>query len=103
MTEQLSLPVKSTIQYAFEKFDDENPHIYDMIVRFTQDIQHSGRRKTSISLIIERIRWEVYTSTTTQDVDFKISNDFRSRYVRKLVEDHPEFREMFVMKELRTP
>jgi hypothetical protein len=72
------------IQPRFEVFHAANPHVYAELVRYSKIIWGRGYRRVGISLIYERMRWEVFT-TTERDEEaepFKMSNDFRSRYAR---------------------
>ena len=108
MTETIQQPVLpfdapelGTIQARFEKFDRENPRVYELYRRFAQQLREH-RSRCGISLITERIRWEVAITTNDETQDFKISNDYRSRYARKLMAEVPELRGFFVIKQLRT-
>ena len=89
----------SKIAQAFENFHSENPHVYDLIVRFATELRLAGRKRLSISLIVERVRWESAIKTTG-DV-FKINNNFSALYTRKLEREHPEFDGLFATRTLR--
>ena len=89
-----------TIQARFEKFHRKNPHVFYLYKKFALELRATGRAKCGISLITERIRWEVFT--TTEGEEFKICNDFRSRYARKLMREVPELSGFFSVKQLRT-
>lgn len=80
-------------------FDDDNPHIWDLFLKYTREMPHSGRTRYSANMIFERIRW--HTTVETRGTDFKISNDFRAYYSRKIMALHPEFRGFFSVKEPR--
>lgn len=90
-----------TIQERFDKFDRDNPHIYELIKRFAFEALRSVKHY-SIRAIFERIRWHLNVETQT-DERFRISDNFTSRYVRKLIFQYPEFNDFFTTKELRTP
>ena len=60
-----------------------------------------GEARYGIGAITERIRWHYLTERESVE-PFKISNDFRSRYARKLVEEYPEMEGMFTLRNLRT-
>ena len=89
-----------TLQSAFNKFDTENPHVYEFYKKFAFALLACGRKRCSIALLTERIRWEVYV--TTSALDFKINNNFRSRYARKLMTEYPELQGMFSTRKLHT-
>lgn len=78
----------------FKKFDEENPHIYDLFVRFAHEALAAGHKTLSASLIVERIRWEVDVVTRSDD-PFKINNNHRAFYSRKFMTENPEFGEIF--------
>jgi hypothetical protein len=50
-------------------------------------------------MLVERLRWE-YDTTTTGD-PFKLNNDYRSRYVRKIVAEYPDLADAFETRTLR--
>lgn len=87
-----------SIQERFDKFDKANPKIFGLYKKFAFKFLATGKKKCGISLITERIRWEVTVETTGKD--FKISNDFRSRYARKLMSEVPELKGLFNIKQL---
>lgn len=87
------------LQAAFEKFDRENPAVYETLVGLARRWKDRGDRKCGVGLLFEVMRWEVYM--TTRGDDFKLNNNWRSRYVRKLIADHPEFENFFELRELK--
>lgn len=89
-----------TIQERFELFDRENPNIYLLFVRFSRQAKASGRKRYSINAIFERVRWHVNIETASAD-DFKLNNDFRSRYARLIMEREPELIDFFEIRELK--
>jgi hypothetical protein len=91
---------RGTIQQEFEKFHQKNPKVYEAYVRIALDLKGRGKKKGSISQITEHIRWEVYLSTDNDE--FKICNSFRSRYARKLMDDHPALVGFFEIRELKS-
>tara|TARA_R110000868_G_scaffold71029_3_gene208424 strand:- start:2180 stop:2542 length:363 start_codon:yes stop_codon:yes gene_type:complete len=77
----------------FQDFDRENPKVWEMFCRFAHEAIASGRKVLSASLIVERIRWEVFVVTSGDD--FKINNNFRAFYARKFMREYPVHGEMF--------
>lgn len=84
------------LKAEFEAFHEANPHVYELYVKYTAEMKASGRSRFSISMITERIRW--YTAIETDDPEFKINNNHRAFYARKLMED-PRFAGMFSIRE----
>lgn len=91
--------VGQTIQEKFESFHDLNPWVYRALVRLTADWVARGRTRIGMKMLTEVLRWE-YGRQTVGD-EFKINNNFTSRYVRLLVAEHPEFADAFHTRELR--
>jgi hypothetical protein len=84
----------------FQQFDEANPMIWDYFVRFADEAIRHGRTRLSVSLIIERIRWEVDIVTNSED-DFKLNNNHRPYYARKWLSLHPEMPGFFETRRVR--
>lgn len=69
-------------------YHKENPHIFDLYLRFARELRKSGRRHYGIGCITERIRWHV--AVETKGEDFKMGNNHRSCYARLLCIMYPE-------------
>lgn len=82
---------------AFIRFHKDNPYVYHMYIKFARQAKAAGHKTLSISLLTERIRWEMYIETVRQDDGFKISNNHKPFYAR-LLNNRPEFKDMFVLK-----
>jgi hypothetical protein len=91
-----------TIQQAFEAFHAANPWVYRAFERLTGDWIERGRTRIGIGMLTEVIRWQYGRQTVSAD-GFKINNNFRSRYVRRLIEDHPSWADAFETRELKAP
>ena len=82
---------------SFEQYDRENPAIYQAFVRYARQLRCTGRKRIGAKLIMERIRWD---SAVGASADlFKINNNFTAGYVRKLIAEEPDFRELFEIRE----
>lgn len=91
----------ASIQERFEAFDRANPWVYRAFVRLTRDWLRRGNKRIGIGMLTEVIRWQ-YGRQTLGDA-FKINNDFRSRYVRRMIAEHPEWVGVFETRELKSP
>lgn len=108
-SEQLTLDIEplvmpervagASIQERFEEFHRLNPWVYRAFVKLAEDWVARGRERLGIGMLTEIIRWE-YGRQTVGD-EFRINNNFRSRYVRLLIAEHPEFAAVFQTRELR--
>ena len=89
------------IQQRFEKFDKKNPKVYELFKKFSLKLASRGHTRVGSKLIIERIRWEAMTSTVSED-EFKINNNYTSRYARKFVKDFPQHWNLFELRGLKS-
>ena len=90
----------TSIQSRFEKFDRENPQVYEKFKQYAGQLLCTGRKRIGAKLIFERIRWDYAIDTNARD--FKINNIYPSRYVRKLIAEKPEFRGIFELRSIRS-
>ena len=88
-----------SIQEKFESFHALNPWVYNAFVRITDDWLARGRGRIGIGMLTEILRWQ-YGRATVGD-EFRINNNYRSRYVRLLIAEHPEYADAFETRELR--
>lgn len=91
--------VGATIQERFESFHTLNPWVLDELEKLTQQMLDAGRRRLSIETLVGKIRWD-YNLTTTGD-PFKINDHYTSRYVRRMIERHPDWSEVFTLRHTR--
>jgi hypothetical protein len=94
-----------TIQEAFEKYHKANPKIYELFKKFALEIvkKRAGKKnkKTSAKLIINRIRWEIYVETLSDD-GYRINDAWSSRYARLFSEEFPQHEDIFNFRLLRS-
>ena len=88
-----------TIQQAFDAFHKANPHVYRLLVRLARQSVNNGRRRISIKRLFEVLR-ENYSVHTTGE-DFKLNNNFHSRYARLISENEPDLAGVFETRELK--
>ena len=92
---------KGTIQEAFERFDAANPAVWELFVRFALEAVRARRPRFGAKMIWERMRW--YSYFESDDEDYKLPNDFHSRYARKFMAAYPQYNYLFKTRSLRTP
>lgn len=90
------------IQAKFDEFDRQHPDVYDLFKKFAWQLRNAGRDRGGAKSIMERIRWELATTSSPEKDGFKINNNFTSRYARKLIEDDPSFGDFFETRRLST-
>lgn len=92
-----TIPAKTHLQKKFEIYDAENPHVYPMFIQYARQVLRSGHDKFSAKAIFERLRWH-FNFETEGDV-FKLNNNYTAFYARKAMEDYPEFKDFFELRE----
>lgn len=73
--------------------------MYLYFKRFALEARQSGVKKYGAKAIFERLRWHVMIERRGDD--FKINNNYVSRYVRLLIGEHPEFNSFFSTRSLK--
>mgnify|MGYP003629599682 CR=1 FL=1 len=86
------------IEEAFEKYHKANPHVFKHFKHFANQAKTTGMKQFSANAIFERMRW--YLNIETFGEPFKLSNNYRAYYARKLMVDCPEFEGFFKIKQL---
>lgn len=84
------------MKMTFEQFDNNNPQIWDLFMRFTFDTILAGHKRFSADSILHRIRWE--TSVITNNSHHKINNNFSADYARKFMSEFPQFKNFFEIR-----
>jgi hypothetical protein len=88
-------------QINFKEYDKQNPQIWDAFKEFAYQAKHvKGFKHYSANGIFELIRWH---TPVKGGGNFKISNNYRPDYARKMMEMYPEFEGFFRVKELKAP
>lgn len=94
-------PFRGTIQQRFLDYHRANPEIYRLIVFYARQAKRSGHRaRYGMKVIFERVRWHVEIETLSLD-DYKLNNDFSSRYARLVMEQEPDLADFFETRELK--
>ena len=84
----------------FKKFHSENPHVYRRLKDMALKMKQTGRKKYSIEIMINVLRWE--SDLKTRGDVFELNNDFKSIYARMLVHNNPELDGFFEFRTLRS-
>lgn len=83
-------PVRNELEEAYRAWLIEHPQVFGLYERFAQEAFEKGK-KFSISLLTERIRWEVRMTWGKDSAGFKINNNYRAYVARDLLAKHPEY------------
>lgn len=85
---------------VFEEFHHKNPDVYNELVRLARQALARGRKKIGIKMIWEVVRWNRFISTTA--ADFKLNNNFHSRYARRIMAQEADLQGVFELRELKS-
>lgn len=88
-----------TLDEKFELYHKQNPQIFELFQKFARRAKQAGFKRFGAKAIMERVRWEVYIEDPS-DEQFKINNNYTSRYVRLLEKTNPEFKGFFEKRTL---
>lgn len=92
-------PVQTRFTFAaadaarFREYHDANPAIYAALRRFALEAVAAGKRRLSINLLFERLRW--FTDVEAKGDAFKCNNTYRAHYARLLMDQEPELAGVF--------
>ena len=88
-----------TIQAAFERFNVDNPRVYRLLVGFARQLKARGYEHGGIKMLWERMRWEFALERDPLE-PFKLSNNYHSRYARRIMEQESDLAGFFRTREL---
>ena len=84
----------------FREYHSKNPILFDKFLEYTEQAYTSGRKRFSIWMIANRIRW--YSTVETSGAEFKVSNDYLALYARLLMYLYPKYDGFFITKVMKT-
>lgn len=96
----LPFPPDDETQRKFERFHQDNPHVYIKLVALAREVQERGFRNYSIWALFARLRWHYDFETKSED-GFKLCNDYTSRYSRMLMDREPDLAGFFRIRPLK--
>lgn len=84
-----------TIEEAFLNFHQANPWVYRALVQLARDMVRRGRRRIGIGMLFEVLRWQWTLGTVDPASDFKLNNNYRSRYARLIMATEHDLGDVF--------
>lgn len=87
----------SRAEEKFRAFHEANPHVYRELLRLALEMRRRGREKWGIAGIFEVLRWN--RAMQTDAPDYKLCNTHRAFYARMLMEQEPELRGFFDLRQ----
>lgn len=89
-----------TLDDRFWAFHEQNPHVYRALVQLARQLKAAGRRRFGIGALFERLRFEA--ALRTWGDEFRLNNNYRSRYARLIMRQEPDLDGFFELRELQT-
>lgn len=87
-----------TYREKFDKFHEENPHVYTELVNLARLAHERGRRKFGIKMLFEVVRWNRFIQTN--DPSFKLNNNHAPYYARLIMEQEADLAGLFNLREI---
>lgn len=92
---------RRTIEERCADFDAAHPEVYAEIRRLALAAYRAGRRRIGIGQLVEVVRWNLATDAADED-GYKVNNDYRAAWARRLVAEHPELAPLFELRARRS-
>ena len=89
-----------TLNEKFKRFHSRNPHVYLALINLVKEVRATGKERVGIEMLMNQLRWNSFI--TTNGEDYKINQNFASRYARLIIAVHPEWDGMFEFRQLKT-
>jgi hypothetical protein len=77
------------IQEKFEKFHSDNPHIFSILEGMASRWL-SIHSQVGMKMLWEVLRWQLGVEVSNTG-EYRLNNNYTSRYARLLLEKHPEW------------
>jgi hypothetical protein len=90
-----------TIEERFQAFHQANPWVYAALVRLARRRTAAGIRRIGIGMLFEVLRWEWQGATTDPNAEWKLNNNYRSRFARLIMDNEPDLAGVFETRELK--
>ena len=87
-------------QDQFTKYDQEHPEVYRYLLTLCRNVRERGFTRYAISPLVELVRW--HFRIERGENEFKIQNDFKPWYARKIAQENPEFSDFFTFRPIRS-
>jgi hypothetical protein len=95
-------PASDGLDEDFLKFHERNPQVFCELADLTQQAYDAGRRRVGIKMMFEVLRWNrIIRGLPDEEEEYKLNNNYHSRYARLLMVTYPQFIGMFEVRKLR--
>ncbi len=90
------------LQAQWEVVKEANPSFLDECYRLCLYARSKGFKRWSADAMFHVLRWESASTTSSDDINAKINNNYSSLAARDLMNEHPELEGFFSLR-LRRP
>lgn len=91
---------EQSIDARFREYDRAHPEVFRKFRELADGLRAAGWSRYSADALMHRIRWHYHVER--QDREWKINNDFSSRYARLLMDVDPSFVGFFETRVLKS-
>lgn len=95
-------PEPKTIEEKFREFDRSHPEVYYALVRLAREWMSVGHARLGIATLFERLRWEWHVTGLTDRDGYKLNNNYRALYARKIMAENLDLDGLFETRTLAT-
>lgn len=88
-----------TIEDRFARFNKANPQVYSALREMALTLKDQGIRHYGIAALFEVLRFS--RAMQTGGDAYKLNNDYRALYARRLMEEEPELAGFFELRQRR--
>jgi len=97
--EPTEAPLSGSIRERFEIYNKANPQVLETLERLAERMVARGRQRIGIKMLFEVLRWDYYMQTTDPNSEFKINNNYAPYYARLIIERHPDWCNLFQLRQ----
>ena len=87
------------IEDDFAEFHAKYPEVYNQLVVLARQWKAAGHAKLGIATLYERLRWQWHVSGMQDTRGYKLNNNYRALYARKIMADNPDLDGLFSLRE----
>lgn len=93
---------KETLEQRFVRYHATNPVVYARLVGLARDLKRKGVQKYGMAALYEVLRYQSLTTTDTDGMPFKLSNNHRAYYTRLIHQQEPDLAGFFTTRSTRS-
>lgn|ERR1039457_813202 len=99
-----------TIQESFLRYNEMNPRVFELLVKQVDKAILKGKKRISVKTILGYIRWEIFLEIKQESlfdkkgdkIEYKIPDQFTSRFSRLLVDKYPYMKSYIEQRSIRS-